>query len=88
MKGQNNQDDLIPTILRIGQYRFFFYSYDLGERMHIHVIRERNEAKFWLDPVALAKNQGMSPVEIQTALKLITENREVIVDEWKKRTGC
>ncbi len=78
----------MPTILRIGQYRLFFYSYDLGERMHIHVIREKNEAKFWLEPVSLAKNQGMSTVEIQTALKLITENKETIVNEWKKRTGC
>jgi len=55
--------------------------------MHIHVIREKNEAKFWLEPVSLAKNQGMSSVELQTALKLITENREFIVNEWKKRTG-
>ena len=36
----------MPTVLRIGPYRFFFYSYDLGERMHIHVISGRNEAKF------------------------------------------
>ncbi|OQA80873.1 MAG: hypothetical protein BWY31_03875 [Lentisphaerae bacterium ADurb.Bin242] len=36
----------MPTVLRIGQYRFFFFSYDLGEKIHIHVIKEKNEAKF------------------------------------------
>lgn len=48
----------MPTVLRVGPYRFFFYSYDLGERMHIHVICGRNEAKFWLDDCSLAKNLG------------------------------
>ena len=50
----------MPTVLRIGPYRFFFYSYDLGERMHIHVICGQNEAKFRLDNGMLAKNLGMS----------------------------
>ena len=81
-------DEVVPTFSRIGQYRFFFCSYDPGEGMHIHVIREKEEAWFWLEPVSLAKNQGMSPLEIQTALKLMTENKEIIADEWKKRTGC
>lgn len=75
----------MPTVLRIGQYRFFFFSYDLGEKMHIHVIKEKNEAKFWLDPVSLAENQGLSAHEVQTVLKLITENKELIKNEWKKR---
>ncbi|MBR6075280.1 MAG: DUF4160 domain-containing protein [Victivallales bacterium] len=44
----------MPTVLRVGPYRFFFYSYDLGERMHIHVICGRNEAKFGLDDCSLA----------------------------------
>ncbi|MBR3649165.1 MAG: DUF4160 domain-containing protein [Victivallales bacterium] len=44
----------MPTVLRVGPYRFFFYSYDLGERMHIHVICGRNEANFWLDDCSLA----------------------------------
>ncbi len=42
----------MPTILRIGPYRFFFYSNEKGEPSHIHVQRERFLAKFWLNPVA------------------------------------
>jgi hypothetical protein len=40
----------MPTTLRTGPYRFYFYSYDCGEPRHTHVDRENKSAKFWLDP--------------------------------------
>jgi len=36
----------MPTVLRIGPYRFHFYSREGGEPPHIHVTREDMEAKF------------------------------------------
>lgn len=75
----------MPTVLRIGAYRFFFYSYDLGERMHIHVIVGQNEAKFWLDDCTLARNQGMSAREIREASRLVKENKEMFINEWNSR---
>ena len=44
----------MPTILRIGSYRFFFYSNEFGEPAHIHIQRDNLLAKFWLKPIALA----------------------------------
>ncbi|MBA3519854.1 MAG: DUF4160 domain-containing protein [Rhizobiales bacterium] len=44
----------MPTALRVGSYRFFFYAADENEPSHIHVGREDSVAKFWLDPVRLA----------------------------------
>ena len=38
----------MPTILRVGPYRFFFYAGDRNEMPHMHVERERFIAKFWL----------------------------------------
>ena len=75
----------MPTVLRVGPYRFFFYSYDLGVRMHIHVICGRNEAKFWLDDCSLAKNLGMPENDLQTVQKLVNEYRETLIHEWNKR---
>jgi Domain of unknown function (DUF4160) len=49
---------LMPTVLRIGPYRFFFYAGDRQEPPHIHVEREDNTAKFWLDPVRLQQSRG------------------------------
>jgi hypothetical protein len=44
----------VPTVARIGPYRFFFFSNEGSEPPHIHVQRDRALAKFWLRPVALA----------------------------------
>jgi hypothetical protein len=44
----------MPTILRVGPYRFYFYSHDLvSEPPHVHVDRDDLSAKFWLEPVSL-----------------------------------
>ena len=43
----------MPTVLRVGPFRFFFYAGDGGEPPHVHVERDEGEAKFWLDPVRL-----------------------------------
>ena len=40
----------MPTILREGPYRFFFYASDREEPPHVHVERDDRVAKFWLDP--------------------------------------
>ena len=49
----------MPTVLRIGRFRFFFYSNENAEPPHIHVKAAENEAKFWLDPVDLAFSEGL-----------------------------
>jgi len=41
---------LTTTILRVGPYRFYFYSYDCSEPRHTHSDRENCSAKFRLDP--------------------------------------
>jgi hypothetical protein len=43
----------MPTVLRLGPYRFFFYAGDVDEPSHVHVERDKDKAKFWLDPVRL-----------------------------------
>ena len=46
----------MPDVLRIGPYRFYFWSRENQEPPHIHVKRDRALAKFWIDPaVVLAK---------------------------------
>jgi hypothetical protein len=48
----------MPTVLRSGPYRFYFYSHEPNEPPHIHVDRDDLSAKFWLSPVQLAGNFG------------------------------
>ena len=58
----------MPTVLRIGPYRFFFVSLDFNEPPHIHVKREKMVAKFWLDPVALQLTGGFRRRELRPDL--------------------
>ncbi len=53
----------MPTVKRIGPYRFFFVSLDYNEPPHIHVQRNDLVAKFWLQPVALQRTGGFKPKE-------------------------
>lgn len=74
----------MPTILKIGPYRFFFYSNERGEPPHIHVQRERFLAKFWLNPVALAGSKRFASHELRTIQKYVDENREIFLEAWNE----
>ena len=54
----------MPTILKEGPYRFFFYASDREEPPHVHVERDDRVAKFWLDPVRLQRSGGLRRSEI------------------------
>ena len=71
-----------PTVLRQGPYRFFFFSSDRGEPKHVHVGRDGKVAKFWLEPVRLAYNQGFAPAELQRTRGLVLQHQETLVKEW------
>lgn len=72
----------MPTVLRVGPYRFFFFAGDRDEPLHIHIERDDNIAKFWLDPVRLQRSGGFDPAEIGRIMKLIQENHSKLVEAW------
>lgn len=67
----------MPTVLRIGAYRFHFYSDEGNEPPHIHVRTPAGECKFWLEPtILLAANRGVHPHEIRKIEKLVFEHQD------------
>jgi hypothetical protein len=50
----------MPTVLRIGAYRFYFYSHEPNEPAHIHIDRDDSTAKFWLKPISLVSSIGFN----------------------------
>ena len=54
----------MPTVLRVGPYRFFFYAGDRDEPPHVHIERDDKLAKFWLDPFRLQSNTGFARAEL------------------------
>ena len=73
----------MPTALRSGPYRFYFYPYDCREPRHMPVDRENLSAKLWLDPdVRLAENFGYTRHELRVIERLARENLEKLRNEW------
>jgi hypothetical protein len=77
----------MPTVLRLGPYRFFFVSLDFNEPPHVHVKREKMVAKFWLDPVALQLTGGFKRNELTKIAKLVFEKQEFLLEQWNEFFG-
>lgn len=74
----------MPTVLRVGPFRFFFYAGDGGEPPHIHVERDDCEAKFWLDPIRLERSHGFRSKEINRIRQLVEEHWEQLLEGWNE----
>jgi hypothetical protein len=72
----------MPTVLRTGPYRLFFYSGDRDDPRHVHVERDANLAKFWLDPVRLAESGGFSRAEIRRVEALVRDKAVELRRAW------
>ncbi len=72
----------MPTVMRIGPYRFHFYSREGNEPPHIHVTRDDLEAKFWLQPVSLAVNLGFASAELSKIEKLVEEHCQNLIKSY------
>ena len=72
----------MPTVLRSGPYRFYFHSHEPNEPPHVHVDRDDDSAKFWLDPISLARNLGFSGRELRTIERIIRDNQHELLEAW------
>jgi hypothetical protein len=77
----------MPTVLRFGPYRFYFYSHEPNEPPHVHVDRDELSAKFWLDPVALARNFGFAARELRAIYEIIIEHQQELLEAWHGHFG-
>ena len=75
----------MPVFLREGPYRFFVVSADRVEPPHIHVRRDANIAKFWLDPVELQESGNFSGREIRRIQRIVEENQTKFLEDWNER---
>ncbi len=74
----------MPTVLRIGPYRFHFYSDEYNEPPHIHVATADGECKFWLNPIQLASNRNLDPRIVRTIEKLVFENCVFLISKFEE----
>mgnify|MGYP000592657789 FL=1 len=74
----------MPTVMKIGSFRFYFYSDEGNEPPHIHVATPDGECKFWLQPVRLGRNRGVPPVTIRKIEKLVFENQLLLMGKYNE----
>ncbi len=74
----------MPTIKRIKDYRFFFFSREGNEPAHIHVEQAERYAKFWLNPIQLAESVGFRSSEISELRKLVQEHKILFEEKWNE----
>jgi hypothetical protein len=72
----------MPTILRVGPYRFFFYAEEGQEPPHVHIESAEKRAKFWLTPIDETWNDGFRSGEIQAIEKIIVANIDLLLEAW------
>ncbi len=77
----------MPTVLRYEAYRIYFYSHEPNEPPHVHVDRDNLSAKFWLNPVSLARNLGFSARELRQVERLVKENQAELLEAWNGYFG-
>ena len=80
----------MPTILLILGWRLFFYANEGRplEGRHIHVRKDKNVAKFWLDPEPhLASSWGMTAKELNVLERVVRDNVDSFRSRWDERFG-
>jgi len=77
----------MPTVLQVGPYSFIFFSSDRGEPAHIHVKRDRDIAKFWLDPISLSTNRGFKEHELNQIARLVVQHQQTLLEAWHDYFG-
>ncbi len=71
----------MPTLFIAG-YKFRFYSSDVNEPPHVHVIRAERVAKIWLKSLEVESNHGYNKPELNKILKLIEQHETKLLEAW------
>jgi len=74
----------MPTILRIGPYRFFFFSSEGNEPAHVHIEAGGKEAKIWLQNLRFAHSYGFKPSELPEIARITAEHKEQFEEAWNE----
>jgi hypothetical protein len=72
----------MPTVFFQNGYRVSFYSYDLAERIHVHVFKAGHECKVWIDDLTVAFNHGFKTHQMAEIRRMLVARRVEIIDRW------
>ncbi len=78
----------MPTVLLINGFRFFFFSADGKEPIHVHVKRGNGDGKIWLLPdPSPAYLIDFTAQEERQIMDIVVENKNLIIKKWNEYFG-
>jgi hypothetical protein len=77
----------MPTVLRWKGYRFYFFSNEGSEPPHIHIDRDGNTVKYWLNPVRLARRIGFTDRELRVIEEKVRSEQRKFTEAWNEYFG-
>lgn len=73
----------MPTLLIINGLRFFFYSNEGNEQIHVHVTKGTAAGKIWLEPeIKLVYFKGFTNSEERAILEIVNSHIEEFKSKW------
>lgn len=78
---------MVPTLLFIEGFRFYFFSNERQEPPHVHVRKGDSIAKVWLRPVDLAFARSFNRTELTRIRDLTLEHQAFFVERGGEYFG-
>jgi hypothetical protein len=76
----------MPTVLRIGGFRFVIRTDDHGNP-HVHVLHAGDWAAVYIETLGIKEVQGMSDRDVTAVVRMVQSNRDHLLAEWRKIHG-
>ena len=77
----------MPNVLRIGGFRFYFYSHEPNEPPHVNIDRGEATIKVWLVQVEVAKSRGFRAHEIGGIVAMVEKHCDRLLEAWHEHFG-
>lgn len=78
----------MPTLLLLNGIRFFFYSNENDEPIHVHVTKGNANGKIWLEPsIEIEYLFGFSNSEQKDIIENVQANSENFKKKWNEYFG-
>ncbi len=75
----------MPTVIKEQGFRFFFWSNENDEPMHVHVEKGGAEGKIWLEPIInVAYMHGFTSKEQKIITGIVTINFLIFKQKWNE----
>jgi Domain of unknown function (DUF4160) len=73
----------MPTLLLLYGFRFFFYSNENNEPIHVHVTKGNAYGKIWLEPeIEIAYLKGFGSSEEKQIISIVTDYSAEFKIKW------